>query len=131
MRVHRYVLPVLLLVALLGSYAAAELTGRWITSGKEMIQLDAGGAADPAGIKGWMTLQQVSDGYNIPLDELYTRLKAPKNLAPTTALKDLESAISGFEVTLVRDQVTAYRAAHPETAQTPGKPIVTPAGAGK
>lgn len=127
MKIHRYVLPVLVVGALLGSVAVAQLTGQWVTSGKAMVQRDAAGAADPQGIKGWMTLQQVSDTYGIPLAELYVRIGATTAIAPETALKDLEKQISGFEVSLVRDVVTAYRAEG--GGQAPSTPQVAPAAA--
>lgn len=127
MRVHRYVLPALALITLLGSVGVGQLTGVWATTGKGAIQLDASGAADPQGIKGWMTLQQISDTYGIPLAELYRRIGAPSDMAPETPVKDLEAKLPGFETALVREQVAAYRQEHPESISMSSSPVPSPA----
>ena len=70
----------------------------------------AGQVLPASEIKDSLTLQQVSDQCAIPLDVLYQELKLPSDLAPSTALKDISSTVSGFEITLVRDLVAAYQA---------------------
>jgi hypothetical protein len=61
-------------------------------------------------IKGSMTLQQVSDGTGMPLEDLLTAANLPADTKPTTALRDLVSQVPGFEVSLVRDAVTTFQA---------------------
>ncbi len=110
MKVHRYVLPLVLVASLLGSVLIAKAAGYWSTSGKTAVLLDASGQADPEGIKGWMTLADVAATYQVPEAELRGRLGLPADLPMDTALKDIEAIVSGFEVSAVRDVVTAYRA---------------------
>jgi len=127
MRVHRYVLPAIVLVALLGSVLVGKLAGDWATTGKGDVPVDASGAPDPEGIKGWMTLQDVSDTYGVPLADLYTGLGVPADLPPTTAMKDLENIIPNFETETARLWVANYLAAHPGAVAAPTSPTA-PAG---
>ena len=122
MRVHRYMLPAIVLVALLGSVIIGQMTGDWATTGKGDIPVTASGAPDPEGIKGWMTLQNVSDTYGVPLAELYTGLGVPADLPPTTAMKDLEAIIPNFETATARLWVANYQAAHPGAVPSPTVP---------
>lgn len=83
-----------------------------------------------------MTLEQVSEGYSIPLPELYSLLGIPATIPAATALKDLEQSIAGFEVSAVRSAVDAYRSgAAPlpavERTPTPAAPAAPPAGSGE
>ncbi len=133
MKVHRYVLPLVLIASLLGSVLVAKATGYWSTSGRTKVALDASGVADPEGIKGWMTLADVSEIYGIPEAELWSRLNLPADLPADTALKDIEALVGGFEVSAVRDAVAAYRAelsgGAPEpqgTATAPEQPTQAP-----
>jgi hypothetical protein len=112
MKVNRYLVPILLIVALLGTVGIAQLTGRWATSGRGAIMTNAAGNPDPAGIKGWMTLEMVSETYGLPLDELYARLGIPADVPPGTELKSLGSLIPGWEgIKTVRAVVQEYQEA--------------------
>ena len=62
-----------------------------------------------ADIKGYMTLQDVSNQTGVPLDQLYEGLGLEETVKPSTALKDLRNEIDGFEVSAVRDVVTEYQ----------------------
>ncbi|MEP7284823.1 MAG: hypothetical protein ABI947_03530 [Chloroflexota bacterium] len=77
------------------------------------------------GIKGWMTLQQVMDGFQISKDELYPLLGVPADVPPTTALKDLEGLVPGFETTTVRDALTP-RSGAGQASATVISPSITP-----
>ena len=107
--VHKIWMPVLVVVALMDTIGVAKLTGSWQTSGRGQILRDASGQADPQGIKGWMTLAQVSETYELPLDDLYALIGAPADVPPTTAMKDLERLVPGTAVWAVREVVAAYQ----------------------
>ena len=49
--VHRYVVPVVIIVVLLGTSNLAQVLGYWSTSGKDQIAVDESGKADPTGIE--------------------------------------------------------------------------------
>jgi hypothetical protein len=109
-RVNRLVMPVVVVVALLGSVWMAKAAGLWQTSGRDQVLLDEGGQPDPAGIKGWMTLQDVSDTYGLPLEAVYALIGAGPKIPADAALKDLETLLPGTEVWAVREGVAAYLA---------------------
>jgi len=108
-RVNRYLVPVLAVVALLGSVWIAKAAGAWQISGRGQILLDESGEADPQGIKGWMTLNDVSTTYGVPLEVLYVMIGVSPDVPPETALKDLEKLVAGMEVSAVRAGVAAYQ----------------------
>jgi hypothetical protein len=107
-RVNRFLIPVLAVLTLLGSVWVAKAAGIWQTSGRGQVLLDESGQADPMGIKGWMTLNDVSETYGVPLDELYIMIGASTDVPPDTALKDLEKLVPGTEVWALREAVGAY-----------------------
>jgi hypothetical protein len=109
-RVNKFLMPVLAIVTLLGSVWVAKAAGVWQTSGRGQVLLDASGQPDPAGIKGWMTLIDVSETYGVPLDALYILIGAGPEIPPETAMKDLEKLVPGMEVWAVREGVASYLA---------------------
>ena len=130
MTVNKYLMPIIAIAALIAVVLGARLTGDWIVSGKQ-IPLGDMAAAD---IKGWMTLQNVSDGLKIPLPDLYKLAGIPEGAAvpPTTAMKDLEGLVEGFEISLLREAAAAYlgggapaQAPTPEPAPSTATPAPT------
>jgi hypothetical protein len=101
-------MPIIAIIALVATIGITRLTGDWIVSGKQ-IPLGDMTAAD---IKGWMTLENVSAGLQIPLADLYNLASIPdgSDVPPTTAMKDLEALVEGFETSLLRDAAAAYLA---------------------
>ncbi len=104
MRVSRFLMPLIVIVALLGTALIAQAAGLWSTSGRASTDLQSMTAAD---IKGWMTLQQVMDGLQISKEELYAAGNIPLDVPTSTALKDLEPIVQDFSVTALRDAVAA------------------------
>lgn len=131
MRVNPIFVPVIMIVALLGTVFVAQAAGIWSTSGRTTTLT----TITPADIKGWMTLQQVIDGLGIPQDELYALGNIPSDIPPTAALKDLESLVPGFETSTLRDALTARfstpantsspTAEIPPNTATPAQPVPT------
>jgi len=122
MRVNPMLAPALFVVVLIGSVLTAQLTGIWSISGRTTI--DPTNQITASDIKGWMTLQQVIDGIPVPKEELYTLLQIPVDIPATTALKDLESLVPGFETSAVRDALT--KRAEGTQAETVTPPPPTP-----
>lgn len=102
MRLSKFVMPVVVIVALLGSVGVAQLLGWWLPS------VDVNAMNSPDQIRGWMTLQQVSDQFHIPQEILYKKLAIPADVPPTTPLRDLEGKVPDFEVDTVRQRVADY-----------------------
>ncbi len=106
MRVNKWLVPVLAVALLLGAVGVAQATGWWIVSGKAMV--DAENMTSSADIKGWMSFQQVADGFGLETATLYAELGLPDDLPPETALKEMEAIIPGFEVSTVREAIDAF-----------------------
>jgi hypothetical protein len=121
MRVNRFLMPIIVIVALLGTTLIAQAAGLWSTSGRDATDLENMTSAD---IKGWMTLQQVMDGLNIAKEELYAVGGIPADIPAETALKDLEGIVPGFEISTLRDKLAAP--ANPITPTPLPEPTATP-----
>ncbi len=124
MRVNPFLIPILFIVALLGTVFAAQSAGAWSTSGRTEVNANQ---LTPADIKGWMTIQQVIDGIGIPQAELYTLIGISSDISASTALKDLESIAPGFELTGLRDKLTARAGSSAITAPSAALATPTPA----
>jgi hypothetical protein len=102
MRINPMVYGVLVLVVFVGTILGFQAVGVWSVSGKisssgEQVQPVAG---DVDTIKGWMTLEQISTTYNVPLANILNQFELPSDTAPSTAIKDLETDL--FSVTNLR-----------------------------
>jgi hypothetical protein len=106
MSANRYLLPILVILSIVGSYAAAKTNGNWSVSGKQTINTD--NLSSSENVRGWMTLEQLSVGYGIEQNELYKLLGIPAEISPETALKDLEGMIPNFEVSSVRESLAIF-----------------------
>jgi hypothetical protein len=104
MRVNRFLMPLIVIVALLGTTFIAQAAGFWSTSGRTSIDPESMTSAD---IKGWMTLQQVMDGLSVSKEELYGVGGIPLDIPAETALKDLEGIVPDFEISTLRDKLAA------------------------
>lgn len=80
-RINKFPVPVLAVLALLGSVAISKAAGLWQASGRGEVMLDESGQPDPEGIKGWMTLAGVSESYGVPLDALHIMIGAAPDLS--------------------------------------------------
>lgn len=76
--------------------------GVWSISGKVDTTGNAiqPSAADVNTIKGWMTLEQVSTTFNVPVADILSAFNLSADTPPSTAMKDLESET--FDITLLR-----------------------------
>ncbi len=106
MRINPIVYGVAVVAIFLGVISAFQAAGMWSISGK----LTASGevvtpsAADVTTIKGWMTLEQISTAFDVPVADILAHFDLPPETPASTALKDLES--DTFSVTALRDWLT-------------------------
>jgi hypothetical protein len=102
MKINPFVYGVIVLTVFLGVILGFQGAGIWSTSGK----VDTSGksiqpsAADVSTIKGWMTLEQVSTTFEVPVVEILSAFSLPVDTPASTALKDLES--DSFDLTELR-----------------------------
>ena len=103
MKVNPIVFGVTVVVVFLAVILGFQGAGVWSISGK----VDSAGKAiqpvsgDAASVKGWMTLEQVSTTFDVPVEEIISQFGMPAGTPASTALKDLES--DTFSVTALRD----------------------------
>ena len=123
MRINRFFMPIIVIVALLGTTLIAQAAGFWSTSGKDSTDLENMSAAD---IKGWMTLQQEMDGLKISKEELYSVGGIPLDIPAEKALKDLEGVVPDFEISTLRDKLAAPANLIEPLAPIEPTPVPTP-----
>jgi len=102
MRIKPVIYGVLVLGVFLGTIFIFQRAGIWSVSGKITTdgQQAQPSATDLNTIKGWMTLEQISNTYHIPLVDILTQFNLPLETAPSTAIKDLETDL--FSITNLR-----------------------------
>ena len=103
MKIKPFIYGVLVLALFFGVIGGAKAAGVWSVSGK---LTGTGEKVQPTGtnvdeIKGWMTLDDVSSAYQVPLAEIVAEFELPEDTPGTTQLKSLESPT--FSVTNLRE----------------------------
>jgi hypothetical protein len=93
MKLNPWIFAVLVVVIFMGTIGGAKAMGAWSISGKVSTTgekvLPTGTNVDD--IKGWMTLQDVSAAYKVPVAEILAAFALPADTPASTAIKDLES----------------------------------------
>lgn len=119
----------MLVAGLLTLVGVSKLAGAWRTKPQAVTFTNAKGELDPGAIRGWMTLNEVSQGYNIPLDRLYRDARLPFAVKPETRLNQVaELHKINFEAEEIRDVVAAAIQNKPAPPQKPG-PMLSAAAA--
>ena len=110
MRVNPLFVPLLFVFVLFGSVFGSQQLGLWSVTGRTSVDVANMTAAD---LKGWMTLTDVMNGIKISKPELYELVKIPADVPETSALKDLEKIVPGFETSTLRDALAKRAASSP------------------
>ncbi|QQS02028.1 MAG: hypothetical protein IPK37_06555 [Austwickia sp.] len=125
---HRLLMPAVAVVAIFGTYGATSALGVWQSSGRTDV---TSGALAPADLKGWMTVQQASDGLGIDIPTLLRLTGADAAtvaaVTPATPLNELEDKVPDFTMSAFRDAVTKYREHRTMPAPSPSAVPTTPA----
>lgn len=129
MRINPLIYGGLVLAVFFSVILGFQAAGAWSVSG--MVTAN-GEAVQPSAdnidsIKGWMTLEQVTHTFNVPLAELLKQFELPANTPPTTALKDLESPL--FSVTNLKSWLQEREQATPGLALATATPAYATAQA--
>lgn len=95
----------LLIVSLAVFVTTSKLSGKWRTKPEVISFTDPAGKLDPENIRGWMTLQEVSDGYNVPLERLYEACGIPARVPASTPLNRVAGE---YEVEFRPDSMREY-----------------------
>jgi hypothetical protein len=125
---------VALVVGLLVTIGASQALGYWRTKPAAVAFTDLAGKADPEQIRGWMTLGEISKGYDVPLDGLYAKAGLPPTVAPGTRLNQVAKTYKlEFEPDKLREivrEMIASPAASVAQASAAPKPAPNPKPAG-
>jgi len=113
MKINPFLYGFIVLALFLGVIVGFQQGGIWSVSGKitasgERVQPSAD---DVDTIKGWMSLEQVSTAFGIPIGEILSAFDLPADTRPSTALKDLES--DTFDIPGLRAWLASQRPVRP------------------
>lgn len=128
--VLRWVAPLAFLAIMFGGVGIAQVTGQWVTTGRQ--QITAGQRLTPDDLRGWMTLQAAADGLGMPVAELIALVGAPDGVSVTgaTAFKNLEALVPGFGLTAFREVLRAHLSTPPTPTTSPGTASAAPTASG-
>lgn len=108
----RFSHPVYATMLVLGLFAVigtSKLSGYWRTKPEMVKFTNSAGRPDPEQIRGWMTLNDISQGYGIPLDRLYAEAKLPSNVSPDLRINRIADTYNlKFEPDRLRDVVRGF-----------------------
>ena len=93
MKANPFIYGALILVLFFGVIGGAKLAGVWSVSGRVTA---SGEKVAPTGtnveeIKGWMTLDDISKAYKVPVSEIIAAFKLPADTPGSAQVKSLES----------------------------------------
>jgi ferredoxin len=88
---------------------ASQSAGKWQTKPPVVAFTDAQGKPDPENIRGWMTLEEISAGYGVPLIVLYREAGLPARVPGAARLNEIATKYNvKFEPDKVREIVRAH-----------------------
>jgi hypothetical protein len=107
-RIHMYVYMIIGLILFLGSCGTAQLAGIWNTSGKVSVtgQTITATGADPAEIRGSMTIQEILTAYHVTWEDFYKQFNLPPDTSLSSPLNTLEKISPDFSVTKLKAWLT-------------------------
>jgi hypothetical protein len=93
MRLNPVAYGIIVITVFMGTILVSQMAGFWSTSGKVTA---SGERVQPGGtnvdeIKGWMTIGEIVDAYDVPLDEVLRAFDLPADTPPGQQIKELES----------------------------------------
>ncbi len=127
MRINPFIYGVFVLVIFLGTILGFQAAGVWSISGKTTASGEAVQpiSSDVNSIKGWMTLEQISTTFNVPVADILKQFELPADTLPSTAIKDLETDV--FSVTNLRTWLQSQTEPSSLVSETPAStPQTTP-----
>jgi len=99
----------MLVIALFGMIGISKATSTWRTKPERLKLTDQSGELDPESIRGRMSLQEISTGFNVPLEKLYADLHLPANVPSTAQIKNIHRDYEvEFKPESVRELIRAY-----------------------
>ncbi len=89
---------------------AAKVSSFWQSKPSQIVVTDGKGHFDPDALRGWMTLEDVSKNYKIPLKSLYALAHLPNSISAQIPLKDIGAikGANGFSTEDFREKLRDY-----------------------
>jgi polyferredoxin len=114
-RIPQPVYASVLVIGLFVLIGVSKVAGKWQTKPASLEFTNAAGQLDAEQIRGWMNLQEVSAGYGISLDRLYSSIGLPSQVRSTEALNRIAGEYNvQFNPERVREAVLQFLAGKPE-----------------
>ena len=113
MKIKPFVFGLIVVAVFFGIIIGFQQAGIWSTSGKGggSGQQDQTSGGNVNTIKGWMTLEDISIAYNVPVDEILSAFNLPTDTPASTAVKALES--DTFSVSALRTWLEEHSQTNP------------------
>jgi|WetSurMetagenome_2_1015567.scaffolds.fasta_scaffold23961_2 hypothetical protein len=108
-RVNIFVFMCIGLLLFLGTCEGAQLMGKWSTATRKILAgstVSSSNGANPAEVKGSMTIQAVLTTYNVSWEELSKQFNIPADTPSNSQLKTLEAVAPDFSVDKLRTWLT-------------------------
>ena len=125
MRINPFIYGILVITVFFSIILGFQTAGIWSISGK----VDSSGAAispstgDVNTIKGWMTLEQITTTFNVPLADLLKQFDLPADTPAKTVIKDFES--DTFDTTALKTWLQSRtQPVNPSPVQTATSPPI-------
>lgn len=100
-----------LVLGLFGMIGISQATNYWRTKPDIVETRNMTGEPEAGMIRGWMSLNVISEEYGIPLDKLYTDSGLPAKVSADTMIKEIHNEYDiDFEADAIRDVVAAFLA---------------------
>lgn len=105
--INPFVIVLIGVLTYFGTIAFTNVTGIWKDKPSTLISLvKKDGKSDPYGIRGFMTIKDISQLFKIDIDSIYKELNLDKNTVPdSTRIKELSKFSSSVTEEYVRDKV--------------------------
>ncbi|MCP5115493.1 MAG: 4Fe-4S binding protein [bacterium] len=98
----------MMIVGLFGMIGVSKATHTWRTKAEKVELTNSAGQLEPETIRGWMSLNEISAGFNVPLERLYADSGLPERVPPTAQIKNIHKEYEvEFEPDSVRQIVRA------------------------
>ncbi|QEK13697.1 4Fe-4S binding protein [Crassaminicella thermophila] len=98
------VTPLFLIIAVIVIYFGGIFVANTMGVYKVLpAPIEKGQTLDAEDLKGYMTLEEVSQYMNIPIDVLYSKLGLPKDIPHHTKMKEIKNFVADFEVSTARE----------------------------
>jgi ferredoxin len=122
-RIPQPVYATVLVAGLFMVVGATKLTGYWQTKESMVSFRNGRGELEAEQIRGWMTLNDISNGYGVPLAELYRRAHLPERVGADTRLNLIAKTYKvEFEPEQMREAVKGFlQKAPPAQKKSEGK----------